>query len=428
MAASTEVHAADFDVAIVGAGGAGGVLSACLTRPGALAALAGTPATASNALPARPLKVALIEQSPPRPVDPEVPDQRGLVLTLGSIALLEAAGLWPHLADAATDVTRVHISRQHTFGTLQISADEFGLDALARVVQGNRLHHALDTHLAALAESGALTLFRPCRVLRRAVEGQRTRLDIAGDAGEFCLHADLVVAADGTDSPLAEAAGLPVTRYDYQQTALVAVLAAHPHHEGTALERFTCAGPVALLPIPDGRRVCVLVLETETAASVLAGGAGAYLACVRDALGPRLAGLELRSPIRPWPLQRVLRDSFGAAGLALIGNAAHTVHPNGAQGLNLGLADVRELAGRIASASAARRPLGSEDFIVGYRRARRRDQRAVTLGSHAVARFTRWSGVLGAGAYHAGFGLVDWLPALKRSFVWRATGLHGQAT
>lgn len=430
MVGSTESADDVFDVAIVGAGGAGGVLAACLSQPDVLDRFAAGPSGGASAR--QTLRIALIEQSSPHPavadgaIDMETPDQRGLVLTLGSVALLERAHLWPHLAAHATAITGVHISRRHTFGTLQLHAAALGLPALARVVQANRLQHALEAQLTHLARTGGLTLLRPCQVLGRVCEGRVTRLNLKDASGEYGLRARLVVAADGTDSPLAEAAGLPVVRHDYGQTALVAVLAARPLHHGIAVERFTSSGPLALLPIPEGRRVCVLVLATDEADAVMRDGPLAYLARVREVMGPRLGDLELRTPIRPWPLQRVLRDSFGEPGLALIGNAAHTVHPNGAQGLNLGLADVRELVGRIAHAASASVPLASADFIEGFRRARRRDQRAVTLGSHLVARVTRWPGVWGAGAYHAGFGLVDCLPQLKRAFVWRATGLHGE--
>lgn len=426
MVGSTEAHADPFDVAIVGAGGAGGVLAARLVAAGSG------------------LKVALLEQSPPRAVDPDAPDQRGLVLTLASVALLEQAGLGPALKSQATPVRGVHISRQHTFGTLAIDAHEHGLDALAQVVQANRLHHALDTHLAECAAAGALTLLRPVEVTGfvaqkghaelRYIKGDGTD-DGDGDSdvkSTRTLRARLVVAADGTESPLAGFAGIPVRRHDYAQTALVGVIDARPAHHGVAVERFTREGPLALLPLPEGQRVAVSVLPDAQAATVLAAKKteceAAFIARVTDVMGGRLRDVALKSAIRPWPLKRVLRDTYGARRLALIGNAAHTIHPNGAQGLNLGLADVAELVARIetvltSDGAASGNALGSAVFIADYRRARRRDQRAVVWGSHLVAQLSRQRGLFGALAYHAGFGLLDCVPALQRRFVQRATGL-----
>ncbi|GEM_PF-2418497 len=430
MAGFTESDADCFDVAIVGAGGAGGVLAARLAAAGCG------------------LRVALLEQSPPRAVDPDAPDQRGLVLTLASVALLKQSALWPALESHATPVRGVHISRQHTFGTLAIDASRHGLEALAQVVQANRLHHALDAHLSACAAAGALTLLRPVEVTGFSAEQGYSELrykkgegasDGAGAGpkdSDFdrtgTLRARLVVAADGTESPLAGFADIPVRRHDYAQTALVGVIDARPAHQGVAVERFTLDGPLALLPLPEGRRVAVSVLPSARAAECLAAGKregeAAFIARVTDVMGGRLRDVALKSALRPWPLKRVLRDSYGARGLALIGNAAHTIHPNGAQGLNLGLADVAELVARIeaslaADGGAAGCALGSAAFIADYRQARRRDQRAVVWGSHAVAEVSRQRGIFGAMAYHAGFGLLDCVPALQTRFVQRATGL-----
>lgn len=416
MVGSTEADADCFDVAIVGAGGAGGVLAARLAAAGSGR------------------RVALLEQSPPRAVDPDAPDQRGLVLTLASVELLRQAALWPALESHATPVRGVHISRQHTFGTLAIDAPAHGLDALAQVVQANRLHHTLDTHLAECAAVGTLTLLRPVEVTGfSALQGHGLLRYTGGDGvGPGTLRARLVVAADGTESPLAGFAGIPVRRHDYAQTALVGVIEARPAHHGVAVERFTEDGPLALLPLPEGQRVAVSVLPGAQAAEVLAAGKtegeAAFIARVIDVMGGRLRDVALKSALRPWPLKRVLRDSYGARRLALIGNAAHTIHPNGAQGLNLGLADVAELVARIEAVAgsngrAAGSELGSAAFIADYRRARQRDQRAVVWGSHAVAELSRQRGIFGALAYHAGFGLIDCVPALQARFVQRATGL-----
>lgn len=391
-----------FDVAIVGAGGAGGMLALELADRG--------------------VRVALIEARPNAAVDPEAVDQRGFALAPASVALMRSVGLWEALAPHATPITGVHISKAGVFGSARFHAADIGIDALAQVVPGNRLAHALDARLGAAAEAGRVTTFRPASLQWLEPAADRVRLTLAGPAAPTRISARLLVGADGTESTVARLGGFDRHEYDYGQTALVGVIGASPGHRGIAYERFTAAGPIALLPVARNRRVAVLVKEGAEAEQLLARGQEAFAASVREGFGGRLTDVHAMSSVRPWVLRRVVAEHLIAERTVLIGNAAHTIHPNGAQGLNLGLKDVAELAARVVEAHLRTRDPGRRQVLEAYRDARLADHRLVVAATHLVARGSRWRGIPGQLAFHGTFGLLGHVPPLRQAFLARAAG------
>lgn len=398
----TMTEAPLFDVAIVGAGGAGGMLALELTGRG--------------------VRVALIEARPNAAVDPDAVDQRGFALAPASVALMRAAGLWESLAPHATPITGVHISKAGVFGSARFHAADAGLDALAQVVPGNRLAHSLDARLDAAANAGRMTTFRPASLEWIEPAEDRVLLTLAGPAAPNRISARLLVGADGSESTVARLAGFDRREYDYEQTALVGVIAASPAHRGIAYERFTADGPIALLPVAGDRRVAVLVKDGAGAEQVLAAGQEAFAQTVRKGFAGRLSEVRAVSSIRPWVLRRVVTETLIADRTVLIGNAAHTIHPNGAQGLNLGLKDVAELAARIVDAHLRIQDPGRRSVLEGYRDARLADHRLIVAATHLVARGSLWRGIPGHLAFHGTFGLLGHVPPLRQAFLARATG------
>jgi len=390
-----------YDVAIVGAGGAGGMLALALAGRG--------------------LDVVAIEATPPAVPDPELPDQRGLALSQASVGLMRSVGLWDALAMHATPIEHIHVSKAGVFGTARFHAADVGLAALAHVVPGNRLAHALEGRLIEVARRGELDMLRPASVSSVTPGPESVRLTLVAPDAPASIDARLVVGADGSDSTIARLCGFVRHEHDYDQTALVAVVSGTPGHRNTAYERFTRSGPVALLPVADDKRVAVVVKDAGDAERLLASGPEAFAAEVSSAMGGRLFDVAVRSPVRPWPLRRIVTDDVTGPRTVLLGNAANTVHPNGAQGLNLALKDVAELAARLVDADVRTGDPGAAPVLADYRAARRRDQRLTTAATHAVALGSRLSGLPGRLAYHGLFGLLAHVPALGRPFLTRAT-------
>jgi 2-octaprenyl-6-methoxyphenol hydroxylase len=244
-------------------------------------------------------------------------------------------------------------------------------------------------------------------------------------AGGETFSARLQVAADGARSSIREAAGIACVRWDYQQAGIVTTVAHERDHEGRAEEHFLPAGPFAILPLTGRRSSIVWTEEKREAARIVALPNAEFHDELERRFGLALGEIEVAGPRRAYPLGLVVARSFVGERLALIGDAAHVIHPIAGQGLNLGLRDVAALAEAVVDAARLGLDPGGPDVLERYQRWRRFDTVAMGATTDALNRlFSNRSDVLRI-LRDVGLGLVDRVPRLKSAFIREAAGLTG---
>lgn len=349
------------DVVIVGGGLVGASLAIALDRAGR--------------------DVGLVEATPAGTL-PTVFDQRNLSFAAATVNALTALGVMQLLATAPGAITRIHVSRAGDFGRVQMDAAQYQRLWFGQVVVARDFGQALETRLQTLPH---LTRYRPARFVRlgATVDGYR-QVFIADDSGERCLLARLVVGADGTRSGVRDALGIGVDEHDFEQTLFVARVRGARAPDGTAYERFTDTGPTALLPRGDRHFGAVHGVARDQADAVLALDDATWLQRLQDAIGWRAGRLLESGPRSAYPLIQVLAQALVGERAVLLGNAAQTIHPLGAQGFNLGLRDALTLAELVAGAADP-----GSDALLQAHVARRAEDRAQTIAfSGGLARLT----------------------------------------
>jgi 2-octaprenyl-6-methoxyphenol hydroxylase len=301
---------------------------------------------------------------------------RSLALSHGARLILERLGVWGALAaapGAATPIQRIDVSQAGGFGRMQLAAEDQGLPALGYVVSYRALQAALDAALA-----------RTRVALRHGVAASSVGGTPAyaaampeGADGEPLL-ARLAAVADGSGAVVA---GIVRERHDYGQVALVARLRAASHHGGLAYERFTAAGPIALLPEGDHYGL-VWTVAAGRAPALLESSEAEFLAQLAPHLGPGLPRFEQVSDRRAFPLVLEFARVPAATRTIALGNAAQTLHPVAGQGFNVGLRDAWELAEVVLD--TARENLGDRAMVARYLRGRRADRTAGIAFTHGL--------------------------------------------
>ena len=356
-----------FDIVIVGGGMAGSSL-AC--------ALAGLP-----------LRIAVVEGVPYDA--PEHPgfDERVIALAWGSARIFEGMGVWQAIRPEAEPIHHIHISDRGHFGVCRLDRCREGVEALGYVVPVRAVGGVLSRRLRELDN---VDLICPARLEALRLEESGAEVMVAtGDGSRRTLATRLVVGADGARSRVRERAGIGCHESDYRQSAVIANVVTSRPHRNVAYERFTDTGPMALLPMTaagEGAKPhrCSLVwtVPGEAAAEVLALEEGEFLDRLQQRFGWRL-GRFVRSGRRSaYPLVLLEAESSRVPRVALVGNAAHTLHPIAGQGFNLGLRDVAVLAELVASHADP----GEAALLAAYGRWRQRDQRAVIRFTDSLAR------------------------------------------
>jgi 2-octaprenyl-6-methoxyphenol hydroxylase len=240
------------------------------------------------------------------------------------------------------------------------------------------------------------------------------------------IEAKLLVAADGARSALRERAGIATVGWPYGQSAIVTTVAHERPHHGRAEEHFLPAGPFAILPLPENRSSIVWTESAAEAERIMALPDSEFHAELEQRFGLHLGDIAVAGPRRAFPLGFAVARSFVAERLALIGDAAHAIHPIAGQGLNMGLRDVAALAEAIVDAARLGLDPGGATVLDRYQRWRRFDTMAMGLATDGLNRlFSNRSDVLRL-ARDLGLGLVERMPGLKRLFIREAAGLTGE--
>jgi 2-octaprenyl-6-methoxyphenol hydroxylase len=250
------------------------------------------------------------------------------------------------------------------------------------------------------------------------------RIEVSFAAGEG-LIAKLLVAADGARSAIREAAGIRSVGWDYDQAGIVTTVAHERDHRGRAEEHFLPAGPFAILPLQGQRSSIVWTEEKREAERIVALPDDGFHAELEKRFGLKLGEIQVAGPRRAYPLGLSMARSFVGERLALIGDAAHVIHPIAGQGLNLGLRDVAALAEAVVDAARLGLDPGGPDVLERYQRWRRFDTAAMGVATDGLNRlFSNRSDALRL-VRDVGLGLVDRVPALKGLFIREAAGLTG---
>ena len=390
---------AQFDIAIVGGGMAGASLAVALEGLG--------------------VRTALIEAVPYGAASQPSFDERTTALSNGSRRILETLGVWPEVVSEAAPIARIHVSDRGHFGFARIDAREQGLAALGYVVPNRALGAALWSRLGRSAD---LTVFSPAKVATIQLGERSIELNVADTNGAArSVSARLVVAADGAESTVRAAFGVAAEVRDYGQTAVITSVLPRKFHEHVAYERFTSEGPLALLPLADGRCTLVLTLSRTLAEAAMAWSDEEFLEELQRRFGFRLGRfLKVgRRAAYPLSLSRARRTSAGRC--IIVGNAAQGLHPVAGMGFNLALRDVASFAELIAE-----RGEDLDGLPAAYDVGRAGDRREVIAFTDALVRL--FANPLGAvqGARNLGLLAFDLLPPAKAALSSLSSGAAGR--
>lgn len=370
------------------------------------------------------MRVVVIEKTAmPAQLEPAF-DGRVSAIAYGSRCMLEAIGVWPHMAQEAEPIQDIRVSDGDTPFFLHFDHHEVAEHPFGYIIENRHTRHALHQAASALP---TLRIIDNAAILD--VNRDDVGVTIRLDRGEV-MRCALIVGADGRQSMLRTHAGIGVTRWSYRQTAIVCTIAHEAPHLGLAQERFLPAGPFAVLPMtsladgthrsslvwvePEERVELYLELPDDELAQEISERVGGYLGGIR-VIGRRFA----------YPLSLVHAKSYVAHRLALVGDAAHGIHPIAGQGVNLGFRDVAVLAELLTERFALGLDIGDAAILAHYERWRRFDNMAMLAATDGLNRLflTRFAPVQWA----RGMGLlaVGKLPRLKRFFMHDAMGLAG---
>ncbi len=390
-----------YDVTIIGAGMVGATLASLLSRSG--------------------FQVALVEASAPRPFDAGADvGLRVSAISPGSSAILEQAGVWKTVLNTrARPYRRMQVEDGVGNTPLLFDAPVYNLDSLGFIVENELLQWSL---WQAVKSAGLVDIFCPGSLASIEFTDGFNRV-LLDDGQE--ISTALVVGADGAASGVRKATGIRQDFYAYNQHGLVAVVAKQKPNPGVAWQRFLPAGPLAFLPLGDGRSSIVWTCPSVETKRLLALEDEDFISELDIASSGWLGRVESCGPRAAFPLSMRLSESYVARRTVLVGDAAHVVHPLAGQGVNLGLADAAALTESLLSARRTGGDIGSARVLQGYDRWRRSESETMAFGMHALR------GLFGSEALaplrRLGLGLVRRSWTTKDMFLQRAAGISGNA-
>jgi len=385
----------DFDIAIIGGGLAGASLAAALAESG--------------------LRLALIERRAPPAPSPDW-DSRIYALTPASIAFLDRVGAWRRLeAGRVAPIYEMRVFGDDRSSRLDFSAYESGVLRLAATVESGRIHHALWQGLERQRNLSLLCPAAPSELCRR-----QDRVEIGLEDGN-AVTAKLAVGADGADSWTRRVAGIEARSGSYAQLGVVANFGCARAHRNIAYQWFRSDGVLAYLPLPDRRISIVWSTPEEHGRELLSLAPAALCARVSEAGGEALGALEPLTPPAAFPLSGMRVDRIVQRRVALIGDAAHVVHPLAGQGVNLGMGDAHSLADLLREAPDP----GDRLLLRRYERARAEDILVLRWVTDGLFRMFGADHRMVAGIRNLGLNLTNSSPVIKTLLARRAMGMGG---
>lgn len=367
------------------------------------------------------IKICLIDRAPPASVPA---DRRAFAIWAASKNLLDALGVWAKISADAEPMTRIEITDSALDDGIRPALVTYDAvtskgDVAAYMVPGAVLKREL---LASLADAPNIDL-APAEV--SSFE--------AGDLGALVALSDgrelgtrLVVGAEGRQSTLRDAASIKTVSWGYEQTGIVATVAFSEPHGGVAIQHFLPGGPFAVLPLKDNCACITWSAAREEAGRMMALDDAAFLAELDKRIGGRFGEISLAGPRQSWPLDLKVARSLTATRFALIGDAAHGVHPIAGQGVNLGFRDVAALTECLLDAARIGSDFGGAAALERYSRWRRFDTTISAAAYDGLNRLFSFDNLAVRAARDAGLNIWDRIPALKNLWIEEAAGLTGE--
>jgi 2-polyprenyl-6-methoxyphenol 4-hydroxylase len=388
------------DVLIVGGGFVGATLAIALAEAG--------------------LTVLVVETGAPQAALVPRFDGRASAISLSSQRMLSQLGLWETLAPDAGPMLDIRVADGSSRLFLHYDHRQVGDQPFGYMLENRHLRQAI--HLRLLETAGA-RLLAPAQIVRLE-RGSRAVEATLADGGR--LKARLCIAADGRDSRTRDDAGIRVTRWSYRQTAIVCTVRHERPHGGVAHEHFLPAGPFAILPLADQHQSSIVWTERAALAPVIMAGDDAqFLSELRRRFGDFLGEISVEGPRFSYPLSLQYAERSIDRRLALVGDAAHAMHPIAGQGLNMGFRDVAALTDVLSEAKARRRDIGDRAVLARYQRWRRFDNTLMLAMTDGLTRLFSNDITPLRVARDLGLAAVNRMPPLKRVFIRHAMGIVG---
>lgn len=402
----------DFDLIIIGGGLVGASLACALADSS--------------------LRIAIIEAFPFKSDDSEYQpafDARSVALSYTSKQVFDGMGIWPSINKlGVAAIKKIHISDRGHAGITRLNADDENVDALGYVVEtrviGTALFETFNKHKN-------ITLIAPAKLKNFNLSPEYADVIVEQDGMSKTLTAKLLVAADGGDSVVRRLSGVRIKQRNYEQSAVIANIATDQPHNNQAFERFTDSGPLALLPMAateneKNRYSLVWTINSSEQEEMMNWDDETFLMKLKQRFGERAGKFLSVTPRHTYPLSLMRAQEHVRERLAIIGNAAHTLHPVAGQGFNLGLRDVAALSQVIIDASRENKDIGSLTTLQTYADWRKRDHIQTAMATDGLVRLFSNNFLPLAALRNLGLLVVDVVPPLKKLFARHAMGFVGK--
>ncbi|MDH5395491.1 MAG: 2-octaprenyl-6-methoxyphenyl hydroxylase [Gammaproteobacteria bacterium] len=402
----------DYDLIIVGGGLVGASLACALAESS--------------------LRIAMIEAFPFAADNAEYQpafDARSVALSYTSKQVFEGMGLWPSINKlGVAAIKKIHVSDRGHAGVTRLNALDENVEALGYVVETRVIGKAL---FAALSQHANITLIAPAELKDFELATGSASVNIKQNNEMKTLTAKLLVAADGGDSVVRRLSGVRIKQRNYDQVAVIANVASDKPHQNQAFERFTDSGPLALLPMAataeeKNRYSLVWTIDSSQQEDMLSWDDETFLYKLKERFGVRAGNFTQVSSRHSYPLCLMRAQEHVRERLAIIGNAAHTLHPVAGQGFNLGLRDVAALAQVIIDAQRDNKDIGALTILKEYADWRRRDHIQTAMATDSLVRLFSNNFLPLAALRNLGLLVVDLVPPLKKVFARHAMGFVGK--
>ena len=394
----------DTDIAIVGGGLNGAIMSLALAEAG--------------------FTVTLIDPQTLKSKQNPHFDGRSYSLAIASVRLMQALGLWEELAPNAQPILEIKVADGRAYSNpspyfLHFDHHEIEEGPMGHMVEDRHLRPLLQKRLQSVSQ---INYRAGLSVSEMTITDTHAELRLNT---EETLTTRLVIGADGRQSQTAERAGIKRTGWRYGQTALVCALSHNIPHQGVACQYFMPPGPLAILPLTGNRSSIVWTESDANAATIMAMDNNDYMAVLQPRIGDYLGKVELVGARYSYPLNLTIAQNYVMPRLALVGDAAHGVHPIAGQGLNLGLRDIAALSEVLSDARLRGEDFSSLAILLRYQEWRRFDTTALAVATDAVNKLFSNDNSFLRTLRDLGMGAINSLPALRRSFIREAAGLTG---